>query len=318
MTESRGTRRSCWARAGPTRPRDSLNALRDESSRIDQIAEALAQIGRPVASVLTQAVKVADPRVRRGAALALGQIRPLAPGTVQVLTVGLADPDPTVKAAFLTAIGYLGSRASESVPACAHCFRTSRPRFAGRRFRSSLSRPRTMSGLSTDLIAVLDDSDAVVQHQAIDILRSLGPPGRPALAVVIGKLNSSDADVRFAAAEMIGSHGPAAAAAVPALSTLLDDPAPKTETIAAQTLGTMGKDAQPALARLATLLAAEQVEVREAATSTLGSLELERGSHQTSSRQGPPRRPGPKCAARPRRPFSAWAPRGRSSSRTSS
>ncbi len=40
-----------------------------------------------------------------GAALALGQIRPLAPGTVQKLAAGLDDPDRQVRAAFLTAIG---------------------------------------------------------------------------------------------------------------------------------------------------------------------------------------------------------------------
>ncbi len=59
-------------------------------SRIDQIAEALAQIGRPAVELLAQAVKAPEPRIRRGAALALGQIRPLAPGTVPTLTAGLA------------------------------------------------------------------------------------------------------------------------------------------------------------------------------------------------------------------------------------
>ena len=102
---------------GPDAAPRLLDALHHESSRIDQIAEALAQIGRPVVGLLTQAVKAPEPRVRRGAALALGQIRPLAPGTVQKLTAGLDDPDPEVKAAFLTAIGYLGPRAGESVPA---------------------------------------------------------------------------------------------------------------------------------------------------------------------------------------------------------
>ena len=114
-----------------------------------------------------------------------------------------------------------------------------------------------------------------MQHQAIDLLRSLGPLGRPAVAAVIGTLNAADPDVRFAAAAMIGSHGRAGIAAVPALSQLLNDPVPKIKTIAAQTLGMMGKGAQPAFDRLTPLLGVEQFEVREAAALTLGSLELE-------------------------------------------
>ena len=116
-----------------------LDGLRQETSRIDQIAEALAQIGRPVVGLLTRAIKDPEPRVRRGAALALGQIRPLAPGTVQKLTAGLADPDPDVRAAFLTAIGYLGPRAGESVPAVRVLLQDPSPRFGSRAIRHPLS-----------------------------------------------------------------------------------------------------------------------------------------------------------------------------------
>jgi HEAT repeat protein len=77
----------------------------------------LAQIGRPLVDRLAKALNDSDPRVRRGAALALGQIRPVPAGISEKLTVGLADPDREVKAAFLTAIGNLGPRARESVPA---------------------------------------------------------------------------------------------------------------------------------------------------------------------------------------------------------
>ena len=94
-----------------------LEALRDKRSRIDQIAEALAQMGRPVVVRLTKATGDPEPRIRRGAALALGQIRPVAPDTVQKLIAGLSDPDPEVKDTFLTAMGSLGPRALEAVPA---------------------------------------------------------------------------------------------------------------------------------------------------------------------------------------------------------
>jgi HEAT repeat protein len=252
-----------------------LDALRQKNSRIDQIAEALAQIGRPAVSLLDGAIKTPEPRVRRGAALALGQIRPVASATVQNLTAGLADPDPDVKLACLTAIGYLGPRASECVPAVRGMLQDKSAEIRIQAIQIlSVSGARDVR-LLDDLIALVNDVDARVQRRSIDTIRSLGPAGRKALPVVSGKLNSTHPEVRLAAAEMIGSHGSGSAEAVPALTSLLDDPSPKLRTIAAQTLGKLGKVAQPALPRLTPLLAAEQVEVREAATLTLGSLELD-------------------------------------------
>ena len=52
--------------SGPDAARRLFGAPAHESSRIDQIAEALAQIGRPAVGLLIQAVKSTDPRVRRG------------------------------------------------------------------------------------------------------------------------------------------------------------------------------------------------------------------------------------------------------------
>jgi HEAT repeat protein len=252
-----------------------LKALDHEKSRIDQVAEALSQIGRQVVELLTQAIRAPQPRVRRGAALALGQIRPLAPGTAQKLTAGLRDPDHAVRAAFLTAIGYLGSRASESVPAVRDMLQDESAEIRVQAIDIlSQSAPHD-DRLLGDFTELLNDPDAQVQRQAIDHIRFLGPMGSKALTVIIGKLDSSSPEVRLAAAEFVESQGQAASEAVPALSALLDDATPKIRTIAAQSLGKMGKAAQPAFARLTSLLGAEQVEVREAATLALGSLELD-------------------------------------------
>jgi HEAT repeat protein len=251
-----------------------LKALPDEQSRIDQIAEALGQIGRPVAELLTRSLDAPEPRVRRGAALALGQVRPLATGTVPRLTAGLNDPDVEVKAAFLAAIGYLGPRAGEAVPAVRAMLQK---KSAAIRLQVvdilSHAAPRD-DRLLGDLMPLIDDPDAKVQRQAIDTIRSLGPIGRKALTPVVAKLDSKDPGVRLAAVELIESHGLAAVDAVPALGLLLADPSPKIRTVSAATLGKLGKAAQPALSRLTPLLADELVEVREAATLALGSLEL--------------------------------------------
>ena len=252
-----------------------LDALRREGSRVDPIAGALAQIGRPAVEMITRAIEDPDPRVRRGAALALGQIRPLAPGTARKLTVGLADSDPEVRMAFLIAIGNLGPRAAESVPAIRALLHDGSPGLRSRAIEVLFQSAPRDDRMLDDLAALLDDPDPRVQRRAIDSIRALGPPGRKALAVVIGRLTSEDPDVRFAAAQLVESHGPAAAEAIPPLTKLLNDPTPKIRTIAATTLGRFGKASQPAFPSLAMLLGDEDVAVREAAASTMGSLELD-------------------------------------------
>lgn len=251
-----------------------LEALARETSRIEQIAEALAQIGARGTVVLTKALGASDSRVRRGAALALGQIRPIAPHTVANLTAGLSDPDLEVRTAFLKAIGDVGLRAKESTPAIRALLQdpSSQIRLQATPILARLA-PRDRQ-LVADLIAQLNDSDTRVQQQAIEILRSLGPLGRTAIPATIAKLGSSSAEVRIAAMEMLGSHGQAAAEAVPALSGLLDDPAPPIRATASRILGQLGKPAQPAQSQLIALTTDQDRDVRVAAVLALGSLEL--------------------------------------------
>jgi HEAT repeat protein len=265
------------AKIGPTAAPFLLNSMNDKRSRIDQIAEALAMIGKPISASLCLAIKSPEPRVRRGAALALGRIRPVANDTVRILTAGLSDTDNDVRAAFLTGIGYLGPRAGESVPAVRALLRDKSPAIRLQAVRVlAQSAPRD-DRLVSDLTSLLkSESDALVERLAIDTVRSLGPQGLPALEVIIGKLGKEHSeDVRVASVRMIESHGQSASAALPALASLLDDPNPKLRTTAAQALASMGKAAQPALGKLTSLLTAQQTEVREAAVTALGNLGLE-------------------------------------------
>jgi HEAT repeat protein len=262
-------------KSGPVAAPRLLNALRREGSRGDSIAEALALIGRPAVGLLLRSLDDSDPRVRRGAALALGQLRPLAPGTVETLTAGLTDPIPQVRMAFLTAIGQLGPRAAGSVPAIRLLLRDGSPELRGRAIETLFQAAPRDDRMLDDLASLIDDPDPRVRRQAIDALRNLGPPGRKVLAVVIDRLACDDPEVRFAAAQFVESHGMAAVEAIPALSRLLDDPSPKIRTIAATTLGRFGKESRPAFPALARLVEDEDGAVREAATSALGSLELD-------------------------------------------
>jgi HEAT repeat protein len=262
-------------KSGPDAAPRLLEALRRPGSRIEPIADGLAQIGRPAVEWLTRAIDDPNPRVRRGAALALGQIRPLAPSTAQKLTVGLADPDPEVRLAFLMAIGNLGPRAGESVPSVRVLLLDGSAKLRERAIEVLFQLAPRDERLIDDLTALFDDPDAKVQRRAIDTIRALGPPGRKALPVVLARLASEDPDVRFAAAQLVESHGPAATEAIPALTRLLTDSIPKVRMIASMTLGHFGKASQPAFPALAILLGDVDSAVREAAATALGSLELD-------------------------------------------
>jgi HEAT repeat protein len=258
----------------PAAPR-LIAAIRGKEGRIDQIALGLAAIGRPIAGMLDDALKDPEPRVRRGAALALGRIRPMAPGTSQRLAAGLNAPEPEVRADLVTAIGYLGPRAADAVPAVRGVLRDDSPEVRSKAIEF-LARAAPRDGrLVADLISMLDDPEARIECAAIDIIRSLGPLSRDALPAVIGKLKSPSADVRLAAAVMVKDHGPAAAPAVPALITLLDDPATELKAGAAQSLGMIGPPAQPAFDKLAALLSSDQPGIRESAVAAIGSLALD-------------------------------------------
>ncbi len=263
------------ARTGPDSVPRLLNALRQKTSHIDPIAEALAQIGRPSVDLLTRAVKDPDPRVRRGAALALGRIRPVVPGTAATLTAGLSDPDRDVRAAFLTAIGVIGPRAAEAVPTVRGLLKDDSPeiRILALEFLARAT-PRD-DRLVADIAPLLKDSDPRVERRTVEVMRTLGPRGFKAMPEIVAKLDSKDPQVRLASVEFVESHGLAAAGAIPPLTRLLDDPAPRVRMISARALGGMGRAAQPAVARLTPLLTDQQVEVREAAMTALGSLELD-------------------------------------------
>ncbi|MEZ6062725.1 MAG: HEAT repeat domain-containing protein [Planctomycetaceae bacterium] len=262
-------------RLGPESASTLIEALRRKECRIDQIGRALAMIGRPTVDPLLASFNDADPRVKQGAALALGQVLPLAPETVQTLAAGLSDSDRDVQAACLTAIGYLGPRAREAVPAVREKLRDESPLIREQAIGILFESAVRDASLMDDLSGMLDDDDPRVQRRAIDAIRSAGPLGRRALPAVVEKLRSADGSVRIAAAEMIGSHGRAAEEAVPALTSLLDSQDPQLRIVVTQTLSELGPAARPAFEKLTKLIDDKDVEVRAAVIRTIGNLDLE-------------------------------------------
>ncbi|MDG3007929.1 HEAT repeat domain-containing protein [Paludisphaera mucosa] len=252
-----------------------LRALADEHSPVEAIAEALAHLGRPVVPALTAAVDSPTPRVRRAAILALGSLRPLAPGAVEILSKGLRDPDPGVSAASLAALGNLGPRAAAALPEIRALLKADSADLRAKAVDVLAQAAPRDARLADDFLAAVDDPAPAVRRRALEHLRGLGTLGRRAIPPAIAKLSDPDDDVRAAAADFLGGHGPSAAEAVPALTTLLSSPTPRLQVLAAQTLGKLGRTAQPAFEAVAALLESPSVEAREAAAQTLGGLDLD-------------------------------------------
>ncbi|QEH36199.1 putative lyase [Aquisphaera giovannonii] len=261
--------------AGPEAVPRLLDSLRRDGGRVGPIAEALARSGRAGVAPLSQALAAPQPAVRRGAALALGKIRPVDPATAGKLAAGLADADRDVRAACLTAIGELGPRGADAAPAVRGLLND--PSAEIRLLAvATLARcsPRD-ERLVASLAPLVDDPDPRVARRSIDVVRGLGPKGIRVLPWAVARLDDRDPDVRLAALEFVESHGSAGAAAIPRVTAMLDDAAPRVRMTAARTLGGLGKAAQPVFPRLTPLLDAPQPEVREAATSAMANLELE-------------------------------------------
>lgn len=251
-----------------------LTVLRDKDSRIEQIARALALSGPSIVGMLTSALDDPNPRVRQGAALALGDVRPLPTEVVKKLAAGLDDPEPKVQAAYLASIGRLGPRGRLAAPAVRRKLRDAsaqiREQAIGILFEAA---PRD-NQLIDDLAGMIADADPAVQRRAIDALRAAGPLGRRTLSAVIPRLESPHREVRLAAAAMIGSHGRAAAEAAPALVKLLGQPDPETQVIVTQTLSELGPAALPALDKLIELVSDENASLRAASLKTLANLDV--------------------------------------------
>ena len=259
---------------GPEAAPMLLDALQSDRSRVDQIATALALIGPRVREQLLAAMTHPDPRVRSGAALALGQLRPLSNDTVQVVAAGLRDSSRDVQSACLTAIGQLGFRGREAVPAVRRMLQDESAAVRRQAVTILFAAAERNEALIDDLIDMTRDEDSGVQCAAIDAIRSTGPPGLRALTAVIERLRSPDLSVRESAVAMIGSHGRAAAAAVPALIELLEDDETKLRVAVSETLSQLGPAARPAFERLVLLVDDEEPSVRAAVVRTIANIDL--------------------------------------------
>ena len=100
-----------------------LRHLKDPESRVvNRVVDALSAIGRPAVDGLRTKLKDADPYVRLSAVSALGQMGPMASGSVPDLIQSLSDPYPLVREEAAFSLGQMGPLAHSAGPALLSSF----------------------------------------------------------------------------------------------------------------------------------------------------------------------------------------------------
>jgi HEAT repeat protein len=156
----------------------------------EERAARLRELQGAAVPALIEALKDADPIIRRSAASALAKRRRAAREAVPALVQALKDADQSVAISAGEALSEIGPAASEGIPA---------------------------------LVQALKDEDPRVRLGAASALAQMGPAAKEAVPALAHALRDQDQGVRVSAAHALGKIGPAAKAAVPELREALKD-----------------------------------------------------------------------------------------------
>lgn len=264
-------------------------------------ARSLAVIGAPAAPSLGRALREGSPRLKRGAATALGLIGELADSAVPDLFRALDDQDAGVRESAAFALADLGVRTRLAVPELAAllgseattpyrrdymdaAYELSRTGVPAIPSLSSLLRSERVNVRKCAAIALarlgqpavaalldaLEDDSVEVRREAAKGLSLAGPAATGAVQELELALTDSDVSVRASSAMALGHVGVAALGATPGLgSTLRHDESPAVRMAAARALGAIGLHSDRPIPHLASALTDAHPEVRDTAADAL-------------------------------------------------
>jgi len=193
-------------------------------------AEALALIGpaaEPAVPLLAERLHDADPEVSMRAADALGWIGKQPTVAIQALIKSLKDDGPVGLQTYAAdSLGRFGEQASNAIPELLANFvaRDYRIRQRAALALSKISPEITVSKVMPVLLGELKDSRADFRNTALLTLLQIHEEPELAIPAVIEAIDDSDRMVQGNAVRSIGRFGPAAKAAVPKLIRLTNDP----------------------------------------------------------------------------------------------
>ncbi|MBI3097195.1 MAG: HEAT repeat domain-containing protein, partial [Planctomycetes bacterium] len=249
-----------------------------------EATDALIRMHQGAAGVfplLTEALEVADPRVRVSSALVLARAgEPLPPGVVLTLASALASPDAEWRTRALQAIRNLGAGAVRAIPALVEGLAGDDPalseecgelllksgspgtqavekelegsdRLRVLRVAAGVVRPQSLlPGLIPALLRGLDDPDPGRRLGCIRVLCRVGKSAGVALPRMTDLAQDPDRAVREAAVRVILNSSPGEPAAIPALLQVLRSDDTSVAVEAARVLGSMGPSAEVAIPAL--------------------------------------------------------------------
>lgn len=229
-----------------------IEALGTNSGYRGIIAAQLGRMGRPALPALTRAVTDENPRTRSAAALALGEMGPIAKSAVPNLIRGfrqsLAAEKDSDRWAFPHAIGEIGPDAKSAIPVLVDATKVEDccgPAIVALRKIG----PEALQPLLTFLQdRKLDQHCFQVTVEQIGFLGSDASDAVPHLAAIVDN-REEEQKLRYSAIVSLGKIGPPAQSAIPSVVKALHDSTTSLQTriVAAKTLGEMGNSAIPAL-----------------------------------------------------------------------
>jgi HEAT repeat protein len=220
----------------------------NDERELDTAISELGEIGEPAIPALIEALQDENLQVRQSATEVLRQSgRPVIPALVKALTNSDVE---------------LRRRAAALLKKVSRSYWNS----------SELSKVKTVV---SQLIPLLQDSDAGVRSSAASALGNIGAEAKTAVSQLIPLLQDSDAGVRSSAASALGNIGAEAKTAVSQLIPLLQDSDAGVRSSAASALGNIGAEAKTAVPQLVSLLQDSDEGVCSSAASALGKIGAE-------------------------------------------
>jgi len=251
-----------------------LKTAHDPGSRMHHLAKAISITAGHSHSMLYEATRDDNARVRQVALLALGQIRPVSRETTDIVIASLETDDNDILLACLQSLHNLEQHANTAVPHVRKLKRHTSPRIRRQVIDILFTSAPQDEQLTTDLIELVEDPDVNVRCHAIGVLQAIGPRGALAIPAVLNHLQHDSPKLRMATVEFLASHGSAASPAVPLLRQELRSGDAEWRRAVIGALGNIGTAAQSAYQDLIDALTDESPQVREASLRGLVQLEF--------------------------------------------